>query len=107
MQAQFDGKKGRWSRLTAGRLADNLDADYAAAGFGGRLGFGRKPALIIVDFCMAYLVPESPLFAEVEEELAVNEKLLTACRDAGIPVIFTGGSTSRTCSTWQPNTRKW
>lgn len=74
----------------AGRQPDDLDADYAAAGFGGRLGFGHKPALIIVDFCMAYLVPDSPLFAEVEEELAVNEKLLAACRDAGVPVIFTG-----------------
>ena len=73
----------------ADRQADDLDQDYAAAGFGNRLGFGEKPALIIVDFVMAYLEPDAPLYAGVEAELAVNETLLTAARKAGIPVIFT------------------
>lgn len=73
----------------AGRQADDLKADYASAGFGGRLGFGRKAALIVVDFCMAYLETDSPLYAGIEEELAVNEKLVAACRDAGVSVIFT------------------
>lgn len=71
------------------RQAADLDQDYVAAGFGNRLGFGDKPALIIVDFVMAYLDPDAPLYAGVEAELAVNETLLAAARKAGIPVIFT------------------
>lgn len=71
------------------RRSDDIDQDYAAAGFGNRLGFGQKPALVIVDVVMAYLDPASPLYAGVEAELAVNERLLAAARKAGIPVLFT------------------
>lgn len=67
----------------------NRDQDYAGAGFGGNLGFGKRPALVIIDFVMAYLEPSSPLYAGVEAELKVNEILLAAARKAGIPVIFT------------------
>jgi maleamate amidohydrolase len=67
----------------------NLDIDYARAGFGGRLSVGQKPALLVIDVVMAYLAPESPLYAGVEAALAVNERLVQAARAAGIPVIFT------------------
>ncbi|QBM75110.1 isochorismatase family protein [Sphingomonas sp. AAP5] len=70
-------------------MQDDLDQDYAAAGFGGRLAFGKAPALLIVDVVMAYLDPTSPLYAGVEDALASNERLVAAARDAGVPVIFT------------------
>ena len=67
---------------------DDLTANYVGA-FDGRLSFGQRPALLIVDFVMAYLDPASPLYAGVEDALASNERLLVAARAAGIPVIFT------------------
>lgn len=67
----------------------NLDGDYAAAGFGGKLTPGERPALLIIDLVMAYLDPQSHLYAGVETELAANERLAAAARKAGIPVIFT------------------
>lgn len=70
-------------------MQDNLEEDYAAAGFGGRLPFGKRPVLLIVDVVMAYLKPASPLYAGVEAALASNERLAAAARDAGVPVIFT------------------
>lgn len=70
-------------------METDLDADYAAAGFGAKLAFGERPALLIVDVVMAYLDPASPLYAGVEAELGSNERLVTAARSAGIPVIFT------------------
>jgi maleamate amidohydrolase len=66
-----------------------LEADYAAAGFHGRLEFGRRPALLMVDVCNAYLDPASPLYARVEDQLQSNIRLLAAARGAGIPAIFT------------------
>lgn len=66
-----------------------LDDDYAAAGFDGRLEFGKRPALVVVDVCMAYLDPASPLYAGVEDALASNIRLVDAARTAGVPVIFT------------------
>lgn len=65
-----------------------LGENYRGA-FDGRLPFGKKPALLIVDFVMAYLDPASPLYAGVEDALASNERLLAAARSVGIPVLFT------------------
>ena len=70
-------------------MADDLRADYVAAGFGGKLAFGVKPALLIVDVVMAYLDPASPIYAGVEDALAANERLIAAARSADVPVIFT------------------
>ncbi len=67
----------------------DLEADYAAAGFGGHLAFGTRPALLIVDVCQAYLDPASPLYARVEDALAANVRLAAAARAARVPVIFT------------------
>lgn len=67
---------------------DGLAASYQGA-FDGHLPFGRHPALLVVDFVMAYLDPASPLYAGVEEELASCAKLLTAARAARLPVIHT------------------
>ena len=66
----------------------DLGANYKGA-FDGHLPFGQKPALLIVDFVVAYLDPASPLYAGVEDALASNERLLAAARKAGIPVLFT------------------
>ncbi|MCZ8172518.1 MAG: N-carbamoylsarcosine amidohydrolase [Brevundimonas sp.] len=66
----------------------DLGENYKGA-FDGHLPFGRKPALLIVDFVLAYLDPASPLYAGVEDALASNERLLAAARKAGIPVLFT------------------
>ncbi len=69
--------------------AVNLDADYQAAGFGGRLPFGRKPALLVIDVVEAYLDKTSPLYAGVEDARDSNIRLVDAARAAGLPVFFT------------------
>jgi len=65
-----------------------MAASYTGA-FDGRISFGQRPALVIVDVVMAYLEPSSPLYARVEDALASNERLLAAARQARIPVFFT------------------
>jgi maleamate amidohydrolase len=73
----------------SGRDTGDVHADYAAAGFGQGLGFGESPALIVIDFAMAYLVESSPLFAGVESEMESNIRLVAAARAAGVPIVFT------------------
>jgi maleamate amidohydrolase len=70
-------------------MTTDLNDDYVGAGFGGKLVFGKSPALLIVDVVMAYLDPACPLYAGVEDALASNERLAAAARAAGVPVIFT------------------
>jgi len=72
-------------------MTEDLATNYARAGFHHRLGFGRRPALILIDFVMAYYTEGSPLFAGegVRTALAGAVRVLAAARIAGIPRIFT------------------
>ena len=69
-------------------MGDELTENYRGA-FDGSLGFGKAPALILVDFVAAYFVESSPLYAGVEDELASALRIRDAARAAGIPVIYT------------------
>lgn len=67
----------------------SLEEDYKAAGFGGSLGFGNKPCLLVIDMCKAYLEPKAPLYAGIEKEADNIKQLLAAFRDGDRPVIHT------------------
>ena len=67
----------------------DLDQDYAGAGYNRKLGFGAKPALILIDFVEAYFDKSSPLYADVDDTLASGLRVLEAARAARVPVIFT------------------
>jgi maleamate amidohydrolase len=69
-------------------VSEDLASNYRGA-FDGRLGFGDRPALILVDFAQAYFDENCPLYADVEDELASALRVLDAARTAGIPVIYT------------------
>ena len=72
-----------------GAAGDDLDADYAKAGFGGHLSFGQKPALLVVDVVAAYLDPASPLYLGGVEAVACFARLIGACRAKSFPVVYT------------------
>lgn len=69
-------------------MSQDLEQNYRGA-FDGRLGFGSKPALILVDFVRAYFDETSPLYAGVEDALASALRIRGAARSAGIPVVYT------------------
>ncbi|MGN7871251.1 isochorismatase family protein [Paracoccus sp. 22332] len=69
-------------------MTEDLGENYARA-YGGRLGFGKKPALILIDLVRAYFDPECDLWADCDAALASAIRLRDAARVAGIPVIYT------------------
>ncbi len=73
-------------------MTQTVQENYAEAGFGQTLGFGERPALLMVDFVKAYLVEDSPLYAGVETVRDNCARLLEAARSAGIPVLHTNVS---------------
>jgi nicotinamidase-related amidase len=58
-------------------------------GFGGRGGFGGRPALAVIDMTLGFTDPDSPLACDLEGPVREISRLLDAARVAGIPVIFT------------------
>lgn len=71
------------------RSSDEVLAGYAAKGLAGEIGFGRRPALLVVDLILGFTVPSSPLGSDLDREVAATRRLLDAARDAGAPVLFT------------------
>ena len=69
-------------------MSDNLNENYRGA-FDGRLGFGSRPALILVDLVRAYFDSESPLYADAENALASAVRIRDAAREAQVPIIYT------------------
>jgi maleamate amidohydrolase len=71
------------------RQVEDLGSDYAAAGFGGSLGWGASPVVVVIDVCEAYLDPRSPLYAGVEDARDAVGSLVAAAREGGVPVVWT------------------
>lgn len=69
-------------------MGDDLEQDYSEA-FAGRLDFGERPALILIDFVEAYFDADSPLYAGVEDALASALRVRDAARAADVPIIYT------------------
>jgi len=64
-------------------------AFYAARGFGGAAGFGRRPAVLVVDLVNAFTDPASPLGADLDDVVHHTRRLLDAAAERGLPRIFT------------------
>jgi maleamate amidohydrolase len=58
-------------------------------GFHGRVGFGKRPALIVVDMSVGFTDPASPLHCELEPVIEAIERLLAVVRAARLPVVYT------------------
>lgn len=58
-------------------------------GFHGRAGFGRRPALVVVDVNRGFTDPGSPLVCDLDEAVAAIVRLLDAFRAAELPVAYT------------------
>lgn len=74
----------------SGVLAEyaRLRQEFRDKGFGSRVGFGRRPALLAVDFITGFTDLRSPLAGQLDAQVAATNRLLEPARAAGIPVIF-------------------
>jgi maleamate amidohydrolase len=65
-----------------------LREEFREKGFGRRVGFGQRPALLAVDFITGFTDLRSPLAGELDSQVEATNALLEPARAAGIPVIF-------------------
>ncbi|KAG9247011.1 N-carbamoylsarcosine amidase [Calycina marina] len=80
-------------------MADSTAASYATSGFANKMGWGSRPALLLIDVCTAYWTAGSPLDTSANAESAAApasmRKLVAAARAADTPVIWTNVSYDR------------
>lgn len=69
-------------------MSDDLTSNYKGA-FGKRIGYGKSPALIMIDFVEAYFDRGCALFADARPALDSALRLQAVAREAGVPVIYT------------------
>lgn len=62
---------------------------YKKQGMGNRLGFGKKAALVVVDFVNGFNDPEVFGGGNIPEAIAATRTLLDASRRNGLPIAFT------------------
>ncbi len=65
------------------------DAEFfKQRGFGMRIGFGERPALLVVDMVKAFTNPALMLGANLDSQLEAHKPLLAAMHDLKLPVLF-------------------
>ncbi|PVH98083.1 Isochorismatase hydrolase, partial [Periconia macrospinosa] len=66
---------------------------YAKAGFARQIGWGHRPALLLVDVCKAYWQKDSPLDTSANPAAAAVptaiRRLVDAAREGQVPLIWT------------------
>ncbi len=73
------------------REAGNPSAEefYRSRGFGRPIGFGQRPAIVIVDFINGFTDPALPLGSILDNPIDATARLLeTARTHSGVPIIF-------------------
>lgn len=70
-------------------MTSEMDQFFKERGFGLKIGYGERPALVVIDFAQGFTNPSLPLGADLSSQLAETRRLLGAARSAGIPVYYT------------------
>lgn len=64
------------------------EAFFKERGFGLRIGFGERPALMVIDMLKAFTDPDMMLGANLDNEIEAIQPLISAAHERDIPVIF-------------------
>jgi maleamate amidohydrolase len=71
--------------LTSGKDDEEF---FRQRGFGIKIGFGERPALIVIDMLKGFTDPAMPLGANLDKEIEAQKPLLEVAHERDIPVIF-------------------
>lgn len=64
-------------------------AIYEKQGFGNRMGFGQKPALLVIDFINGFNDPDQFGGGSIQQAIDRTAELLAAARHMDLPIVFT------------------
>ena len=62
---------------------------YDAAGFAGRVGWGEKPAVLVIDMAKAWVDPHQQLGSDLSNVMGSIRAVLDVAREGQVPIYFT------------------
>jgi len=71
-----------------GGLSALKTSDLAERGWGASVGFGQRPALMVIDLSRAFTDPSADLGSDCSQTIEGANVLLRAFRAAGLPIFF-------------------
>lgn len=71
--------------MTSGKEDEEF---FRQRGFGIKIGFGERPALIIIDMLKGFTDPTMPLGANLDTQIEAQKPLLQIAHERDIPCIF-------------------
>ena len=57
--------------------------------FGESIGFGKRPAILVIDYILAFTDETHPLGSNLQKQLHATSELLHFSRNIQIPIVFT------------------
>ena len=70
------------------KTAHSDEEFFKERGFGLRIGFGERPALIVIDMLKAFTDPDRMLGANLDSEIEAMKPLIDVAHERRIPIIF-------------------
>ena len=67
---------------------DHLRDRYAARGWGGRTGFGSRPAVLVIDLARFWTEPAHQMGSEMDPVVESTARILAEARAHSVPVLF-------------------
>lgn len=61
---------------------------FEARGFGVKIGFGRRPAILVVDLTNGFTDPDRPLGSDLSVQIEATNRLLDIAHEKDLPVIL-------------------
>jgi maleamate amidohydrolase len=75
--------------MTDGFHTPGIRDQYQRAGFAGRVGWGERPALLVIDMAKAWVDPSERLGSDLSGVLSSIQRLLAIFRYRQLPIYFT------------------
>src|SRR5262245_50782516 len=68
---------------------DDLRRQFIGRGWGGRVGFGTRPAVIVIDLAKFWTEPKAQIGTDVESIVKNTCRVLEEARAENVPIFFT------------------
>lgn len=70
-------------------MSNDKEQIYERAKLGGQIGFGKRPAIVVIDFQKGFTLPEAAAGGDMTEAVNTSVKIVKEARDKNIKVIYT------------------